>query len=304
MPGFPWSEAEKTALRHLVAQGLSARRIKRLGHFSGDGADGERCPRSAMSIQKQMQRMGLVDPTRSAIVKADKAEAWQGKDRDACIRELVESWRSTPVEVFAKRWSVSPATIKYLLKQRGLGLSWAEAIRLKSSPFRDPQKRREWVRTFQGRASERREQRRRRLIERARGLFEADKGLTGRRCQGCQNVFPLKSDFFRLTRHRSRNYYSHLCVVCSCERSAASEDKKENLMVRRNRERLLKLRAKLMESPAPMEERICWKCFRSWPVDRRFFKYSKSKATGETLLEHVCRLCRAERRRERSRSHC
>ncbi len=302
MPGFPWNDAEKAALKHLVAQGLSARGIKRLGHFTGSGSDGEPCARSAMSVQKQMQRMGLVDPARSSMVKADKAEAWRGKDREACIRDLVKNWRETPVEEFAERWAVSAATIKYLLKQRGLGLSWKEAIRLKKSPFRNREKRREWVETFRNRAAARRERRRSDLIAQARQIHEADNEIPLRKCQGCQNVFPLLPAFFRVTRTQAKAYFSHICVVCSCARAAEPHGERENLMVRRNRDRLLKLRLRLLDTHPRPQERICWRCSRSWPEDKRFFKHTRSRATGKILLEHVCRLCRAERRRELSRS--
>jgi hypothetical protein len=112
MPGLVWNEGEKEALRSCISQGLSARLMKRRGYFEASGIEGSLISRSTMSIQKQMQRMGLVDPIRSSMVKADKTEAWKGKDRGACIDDLVTHWGTTPVESFAKRWGVSSATIK------------------------------------------------------------------------------------------------------------------------------------------------------------------------------------------------
>lgn len=294
MPGLVWNENEKEALKRYVAQGMAARSMKRQGYFEKSGIEGSPVLRSTMSIQKQMQRMGLADPHRSSMVKADKAEAWKGKDRDACIHDLVKHWRTTPVETFAKRWKLSSATIKYLLKKRGLGLSWKEAIQLRDSPFRDPEKRKEWAQTFRTNAQQRREQRRVELVVLARSQMSSEKNVNRRQCHGCQSVFPLSKDFFRITRQAGQVYFSHLCVVCSCERQKTDE----NLMVRRNRERLIALRNQMAKIGQINEERLCWKCSRSWPVEERFFKYSKSRATGLRLFEHVCRLCRAARRRD------
>ncbi len=302
MPGRVWTDDEKALLKSLVSQGLTARAIKREGYFASQSDVAKGFSRTAMSLQKQMQRMGLADPGRSSMVKADKAEAWKGKDRDACIRDLVAHWRETPVEEFAARWGVSSATIKYLLKQRGLGLSWREAIRLKRSPFRDPEKRRQWTATFRARAQGRREQRREALMKRAREWVHESQDAVGRRCVGCQHRFPLAAPFFRVTRNKGRSYFSHLCVVCSCERSGRHAENSENLMVQRNRDRLLGLRRRILEKSPGVEERICWKCSRSWPIDARFFKYSTSRASGKLLFEHVCRLCRAARRRELARA--
>ena len=298
MPGVVWKDSEKEALKRYVSEGLTARMMKRKGYFTGNGVDGVDVNRSTMSIQKQMQRMGLVDPERSSMVKEDKAEAWRGKDRDACIADLVDHWRTTPVETFAERWGVSPATIKYLLKKRGLGLTWKEAIQLKDSPFRNPEKRKEWAETFRAKARLRREKRREELVSKAMQQLQLDSGTKRRRCHLCHNVYPLIGEFFRVTKHKGRLYFAHLCIVCSCERGSANRERGENLMVRRNRERLIELSDRLRANQKVREERICWKCFRSWPVDKRFFKYSISRATGRVLYEHVCRLCRAARRRE------
>lgn len=301
MPGLVWNEGEKEALRSYIAQGLTARLMKNRGCFERAGIEGSQSSRSAMSIQKQMQRMALADPIRSSMVKADKAEAWKGKDRNACIEDLVKHWRVTPVESFAKRWGVSPATIKYLLKRRGLGLSWKEAIRLKGSPFRNPAKRKEWAQTFRSNAKQRRDQRRAELVALAQGQLREKADVDTRQCVGCESVFPLSHEFFRVTRHGGRVYYSHLCLVCSCERGLGEKDANENLMVRRNRQRLVALRERIQGSNLVNKERICRKCFRSWPVEKPFFKYSTSRATGQLLFEHVCRLCRSARRRELAR---
>jgi hypothetical protein len=300
MPGLVWNQGEKEALRSYISQGLTARLMKCRDCFEKSGTEGSLTSRSTMSIQKQMQRMGLADPIRSSMVKADKAEAWKGKDRGACIDDLVEHWRTTPVESFAKRWGVSPATIKYLLKKRGLGLNWKEAIRLKESPFRNAAKRKEWAKTFRSNAKQRREQRRGELVALAQSQWREKRDVNPRRCVGCENIFPLSCEFFRITRHGSRAYYSHLCLVCSCERGLREQKTDENLMVRRNRERLIALSQREETSNLVNEERVCRKCFRSWPVEKPFFKYSRSRATGQLLFEHVCRLCRAARRRELS----
>jgi hypothetical protein len=300
MPGLFWNEGEKEALRSYISQGLTARLMKCRGCFEESGIEGSLTSRSTMSIQKQMQRMGLADPIRSSIVKADKAEAWKGKDRDACIDDLVRHWRTTPVESFAKRWGVSSATIKYLLKKRGLGLTWNEAIRLNESPFLNPAKRKERAKTFRSNAKQRREQRRDELVALAQSQWREKIDVNPRRCVGCENIFPLSLEFFRITRHGARVYYSHLCLVCSCDRRLREQKADENLMVRRNRERLIALRERVETANLVNEERVCKKCFRSWPVEKPFFKYSKSRATGQLLFEHVCRLCRAARRRELS----
>lgn len=297
MPGVIWNESELTALKKYVSQGLGARAMKGRGLFEPGGKEGGQVSRSVMSLQKQMQRLGIADPERSSMIKADKAAAWAGKDRNACISDLVSNWRTTPVEVFAKRWEVSPATIKYLLKQRGLGLSWKEAIRLKDSPFRDSAKRKEWAATFRANVERRRARRREDLIEASRQRLASEKGHSRRRCLECRNTFPLSNQFFRLTKHRGVEYFSHLCLVCSCERGEKRGADRENLMVRRNRERLEALRTRMGDAHQGLEERICWKCSRSWPLDRQFFKSTRSKSTGRTLFEHVCRLCRAARRR-------
>jgi len=300
MPGLVWNEGEKVALRSYISQGLTARLMKWRGCFEVPGVEGSLTPRSMMSIQKQMQRMGLADPIRSSMVKSDKAEAWKGKDRDACIDDLVRHWRTTPVESFAKRWRVSPATIKYLLKKRGLGLTWKEAIRLRESPFRNPAKRKEWAKTFRLNAIQRREQRRDELVALAQSQLRGQIDLNPRQCVGCENLFPLSREFFRITRHGARVYYSHLCLVCSCERGLRGQKTDENLMVRRNRERLIALSEREETANLVNEERVCRKCFRSWPLEKPFFKYSHSRATGQLLFEHVCRLCRGARRRELS----
>ena len=300
MPGSYWTEAEKQALKRYVAEGLSARAMKERGYFEGEACDGK-TRRSAMSIQKQMQRMGLVDPARSAMVRSDKARAWEGRDRSACIQDIVASWRTTPVETLASRWHVSAATIKYLLKQRGLGLSWKEAIQLKGSPFRNPDKRREWNQKLRANAQARRDARREQLVQLARRAFTDGSTEERRQCVGCGHVFPLTRKFFRATAHLDRVYFSHVCVVCSCERSGQRGADRENLMVKRNQERLVALRRQLLASRESVEERSCRRCHRPWPLDKRFFKWSRSRRGDKVLFEWVCRLCRAEMRRDRAR---
>ena len=302
MPGIVWTESELVALRKYVAQGMTARVMKSNGCFARAGAEGSPVDRSSMSIQKQMQRLQLADPVRSEMVRADKAGAWTDKDREDCVRDLMVHWRETPVERFAERWGGSPATIKYILKRKGLGLSWKEAIQLKDSPFRNPEKRREWAETYRSNARVRREQRRAELVRLASAELRSGDSAQAqrRRCVDCQQVFPLRAGFFRTTRHQGKVYYSHVCVVCSCDRNSRRAEPEENLMVRRNRERLLRLRDRLLASQS-VDERICWKCSRSWPLDKRFFKYSRSRADGRVLFEHVCRLCRAARRRALAR---
>ena len=125
--------------------------------------------------------------------------------------------------------------------------------------------------------------------------------VKARRCIGCENIFPLSRKFFRISRHGARVYYSHLCLVCSCDRRLGKQETDENLMVRRNRERLIALRERIQTATPVNEERLCRKCFCSWPLGKPFFKYSKSRVTGQILFEHVCRLCRNVRRRELSR---
>jgi len=215
---------------------------------------------------------------------------------------VVKNWKHTRVDVFAARWGVSPATIKYLLKQRGLGLTWKQAIQLKDSPFLDPQKRRQWGNQIREYGRKRREQRRSQLVSDGREMLKRSPSSPRRRCVACQNIFPLNRDFFRATRHLGRTYYWHLCIVCSCERSGHRRNGDENLMVKRKRELLNTLRQRQREQGRHIEGRDCRKCFQSWPLDKRFFKYTTSKHTGRLLFDHVCRLCHAERRRRRART--
>ena len=214
-----WSETEILRLTSLAQQRLSAAAMHAAGFFPD---------RSVDSIAQQMRRLRLGDPVRSR--RQRRATRLRGMQLAQFHAYLKTHARITPTRVIAKKFGVSRGTVKRHLAQRGIRVTWHDAMAMPSSKLR--QRRIAHQRNLKRWA-------RWRVIEARRlpVLFEKLKGMNAalemRVCQSCARTWYATDDFFKprpKRRDRSviRVYLSRSCRIClagarSARRPAATQ---------------------------------------------------------------------------------
>ncbi|HEX8910884.1 MAG TPA: hypothetical protein VF796_00895 [Humisphaera sp.] len=217
IPRRPWTAAERETLRELIAAGRTVKQILADGRLGGY---------SANAVRKQIQRMGLADPIRSAGQKA--AVRLRGEVRARFHRFLQAHGRDCTPGQIAMLWNderaprVSHATVVYHLTLLGLRIPRRVVVRM---PFSRLKQQRS-VEQFVIREKERRARQRavfeahlRRLRAATEAAANDGRPAAFRRCRSCGERWPLNPSFFPAYWKRSpgggrRRLMKHRCRIC------------------------------------------------------------------------------------------
>lgn len=267
--------------------------------------------RTRAAIQNAIRAMGLVDPTRSKIMRAVQPFTSQQKQ---AFREFISSHSSgcTSVDIrdawnqeaSTKGWpAVNSFRVLYYRRQSGQRPTKAECLRFESYRYKQ--------RGVQRKRRENESKIRRQALRRRRAeLYLAEVGLSRRKCQVCGEIWPLTKDFFR-NAGSNEKYYLQTCKLCL---RAATSKTAEERRIQRMEEYDHHITARqiihatcerdaFLRNHRNFPTRRCCRCHETWELlPIRYPKYRG--ADGAELYRKTCRFCirKAERLKERERN--
>jgi hypothetical protein len=267
--------------------------------------------RTQAGIQNKIRVLGLADPARSTAMRAVRKFTPEQKN---AFREFISTHYSghTAIDIrdawnreaAARGWPVVNADrVRYYRRQSGQRPTKGECLQFGS--YRQKQRQ---VQRLRRRTES--ENRRQVLRHRRAELYAGGQNLSKRKCQVCEETWPLTDEFFRKAGSHG-NYYLNTCKLCvRAADGNTAEERRVQRMEAYDRSVAVKQishaaceRDAFLHAHRAFPTRRCCRCHETWELlATRYPKYKG--ANGTELYRKTCRFClrAAERLKERERN--
>ena len=239
MPGAFWSDVEREILSTLIATGLGPTEILRSGRLPG---------RTINSIKKELGRLNLANPERSARVSRGKTEGLLSDKQysDLCAyirkygptyndRQLARAWNKlqkqqeasgeVPILMRAGRIQYYRNKLRVPRPPQGKARKLAQKkLALAAKPPVSKQEQGKQRRRKHDAAQEKLFQA---LLLRRETILAAEPETPLQLCQACKESFPLTEEFFEKILHRKSGVYYFVKLRCAhCQKQLEREKRR------------------------------------------------------------------------------